>query len=201
MATIKPIELLNAVPTAFASNHIYSGSRFEGNQESRGHRYPVDVVLQHVDFANYTLCGCLKTCGLTQHYPTLTTYFEGEIISEKFPFLTRKWEVEEDVDTKHWSKFPIFKNRFAKIYNTDNFDYSQLIGEDYIFMRWKELFLDSDYKIRDIQGASFAGFYYMCYQRGNSSIEGYYYHRETELYQSLTLDHVTERTTQTFQFV
>ena len=32
----------------------------------------------------------------------LTTFFDGEIISKKHPFLTRKWDADEDVDRKHW---------------------------------------------------------------------------------------------------
>lgn len=32
----------------------------------------------------------------------LTTFFDGEIISKKYPFLTRKWDADEDVDRKHW---------------------------------------------------------------------------------------------------
>lgn len=36
--------------------------------------------------------------GLTDEYPTLTTFFDGEIISEKYPFLTRKWEADEEID-------------------------------------------------------------------------------------------------------
>ena len=48
------------------------------------------------------LCGYLKIIGLTEEYPTLTTFFDGEIISEKHPFLTRKWDADEEVDRKHW---------------------------------------------------------------------------------------------------
>ena len=48
------------------------------------------------------LCGYLKIKGLTEEYPTLTTFFDGEIISEKHPFLTRKWDADEEVDRKHW---------------------------------------------------------------------------------------------------
>lgn len=57
---------------------------------------------QHVDIENSYLCGYLKINGLTFDYPTLTTFFDGEIISKKYPFLTRKWEADEDVDRKHW---------------------------------------------------------------------------------------------------
>ena len=51
---------------------------------------------------NSYLCGYLKISGLTEEFPTLTTFFDGEIISEKHPFLTRKWDADEEVDRKHW---------------------------------------------------------------------------------------------------
>lgn len=60
------------------------------------------VIFQYVDLENSYLCGYLKIKGLTEEYPTLTTFFDGEIISKKHPFLTRKWEADEDVDRKHW---------------------------------------------------------------------------------------------------
>lgn len=59
-------------------------------------------LLQHVDEENSYLCGYLKITGLTFEYPMLTTFFDGEIISKKYPFLTRKWDADEDVDRKHW---------------------------------------------------------------------------------------------------
>jgi hypothetical protein len=60
------------------------------------------VLFQHVDEENSYLCGYLKIKGLTEEFPTLTTFFDGEIISKKYPFLTRKWDADEDVDKKHW---------------------------------------------------------------------------------------------------
>lgn len=42
----------------------------------------------------------------------LTTFFDGEIISKKYPFLTRKWDADEDVDRKHW-----VKNKFINLIN------------------------------------------------------------------------------------
>lgn len=100
-----------------------------------------------------------------QEYPTLTTFFAGEIISRKRPFLTRKWDADEDVDRKHWvsqishnevntgaqlqaaspssrqclyakGKFQAFY-QYAKTFNSDDFDYEDLKNSDYIFMRWK----------------------------------------------------------------
>ena len=38
----------------------------------------------------------------TQDYPTLTTYFEAEVIGPKHNFLTRKWDTNERVDRQHW---------------------------------------------------------------------------------------------------
>ena len=58
-----------------------------------------------MDEENSYLCGYLKISGLTSEYPELVTFFEGEIISDKHPFLTRKWDADEEVDRKHWVRF------------------------------------------------------------------------------------------------
>ena len=47
------------------------------------------VTLQHVDLENSYLSGYLQINGLTDDFPVLITFFDGEIISEKHPFLTR----------------------------------------------------------------------------------------------------------------
>ena len=97
----------------------------------------LQVTLQHVDLENSYLCGYLKIIGLTDEYPTMTTFFDGEIISERYPFLTRKWEADEEVDVKHWKKFNSFNNHFSKTFNSDSFDYTELRNSDFVFMRWK----------------------------------------------------------------
>ncbi|EMP33087.1 Developmentally-regulated GTP-binding protein 2 [Chelonia mydas] len=126
-----------------------------------------------------TLVSVVEQCQSPKEYPTLTTFFEGEIISKKHPFLTRKWDADEDVDRKHWGKFQAFY-QYAKTFNSDDFDYEDLKNGDYVFMRWKEQFLVPDHTIKDISGASFAGFYYISFQKSAASIEGYYYHRSSE---------------------
>lgn len=73
---------------------------------------------------------------LSQDYPNLTTFFEGEIISRRHPFLTRKWDASEEVDRKHWGKFAPFRP-FMKTFNSDDFSYDQIDGTDFVFMRWK----------------------------------------------------------------
>uniref|UniRef100_A0A182ULF7 Vacuolar import and degradation protein n=1 Tax=Anopheles melas TaxID=34690 RepID=A0A182ULF7_9DIPT len=178
---------------------LYNGSKFRGSQKSKGNAYEVEVVLQHVDEANSYLCGYLKITGLTFEFPTLTTFFDGEIISKKYPFLTRKWDADEDVDRKHFGKFAAF-SEYQKTFNSDDFDYDALAKSDYVFMRWKEHFLVPDHKIKNINGASFAGFYYICFQKSQAVMEGYYYHRSSEWYQSLTLQHVAESCIQIYEF-
>jgi hypothetical protein len=178
---------------------LHSGSVFRGHQQSKGSKYQVEVVFQHVDYENSCVFGYLKIQGLTEDYPNLTTFFEGEIISRRYPFLTRKWDASEEVDRKHWGKFAPFRP-FMKTFNTDDFSYDQMQGTDCVFMRWKELFLVPDHHITDINGASFAGFYYICFQQSKASIEGYYYHKLSEWYQSIELEHVPEKAVSVYQF-
>ncbi|XP_066221127.1 LOW QUALITY PROTEIN: glucose-induced degradation protein 4 homolog [Saccopteryx leptura] len=198
-ASLIPPPPINTQQPGVATSLLYSGSKFRGHQKSKGNSYDVEVVLQHVDTGNSYLCGYLKIKGLTEEYPTLTTFFEGEIISKKHPFLTRKWDADEDVDRKHWGKFLAFY-QYAKSFNSDDFDYEELTNGDYVFMRWKEQFLVPDHTIKDISGASFAGFYYICFQKSAASIEGYYYHRSSEWYQSLNLTHVPEHSAPIYEF-
>uniref|UniRef100_A0A3P9NFI2 GID complex subunit 4 homolog n=1 Tax=Poecilia reticulata TaxID=8081 RepID=A0A3P9NFI2_POERE len=66
--------------------------------------------------------------------------------------------------------------------------------------RFFEQFLVPDHTIKDISGASFAGFYYICFQKSTATIEGYYYHRSSEWYQSLSLNHVQERSMPIYEF-
>ncbi|XP_077774804.1 glucose-induced degradation protein 4 homolog isoform X1 [Podarcis muralis] len=135
-ARLEPPPPINTAQPGVSTSRLYSGAKFRGQQRSKGNAYEVEVVVQHVDMENSYLCGYLKIKGLTEEYPTLTTFFEGEIISKKHPFLTRKWDADEDVDRKHWGKFPAFY-QYAKTFNSDDFDYEDLKNDDFVFMRWK----------------------------------------------------------------
>lgn len=44
----------------------------------------------------------------------LTTFFDGEIISKRYPFLTRKWDADEEVDRKHW--VGVMKDRILQFF-------------------------------------------------------------------------------------
>lgn len=196
---VSPPFPVNSKQPGVSSSLLYNGSKFTGHQKSKGNQYDVEVMLQHVDEENAYLCGYLKIKNLTDEYPEMVTSFDGEIISDKHPFLTRKWDADEDVDKKHWSKFLAFY-QYAKNFNSDCFNYEELKKTDYVFMRWKEHFLVPDHTIKDINGASFAGFYYICFQKSTSSIEGYYFHRNSEWFQSLNLTHVPDHSVQIYEF-
>ncbi|XP_054565588.1 glucose-induced degradation protein 4 homolog isoform X1 [Eptesicus fuscus] len=184
-------------PDSFLSNQhrseVTEGLSALAKPEAQGSpSRPLHSSVHSIDRPLAELCLLLE-------YPTLTTFFEGEIISQKHPFLTRKWDADEDVDRKHWGKFLAFY-QYAKSFNSDDFDYEELKNGDYVFMRWKEQFLVPDHTIKDISGASFAGFYYICFQKSAASIEGYYYHRSSEWYQSLNLTHVPEHSAPIYEF-
>nr|CAB3249010.1 glucose-induced degradation protein 4 homolog [Phallusia mammillata] len=196
---IFPLPPCNSKQPDIINTLLYNGSKFKGHQRSKGNYYDVEVTLQHVDLDNSYVCGYLKISGLTEEFPTMTTFFDGEIISERYPFLTRKWDADEEVDIRHWKKFLSFY-QFSKTFNSSGFDYANLRNSDYVFMRWKEHFLVPNHKIENIHGASFAGFYYICFQKSTATIEGYYYYRTSEMFQSLNLRHSPESTISVYQF-
>ena len=160
------------------SSSLFSGGLFTGTQKSGRNSYEVEVELKHVDLENSFLCGYLRIKGLTEDYPVLTTFFDAEVVGKKYSFLTRKWDADEAVDRQHWGKFPSF-TAYERKFNEDGFVYD-FHNSDFVFMRWKEHFLVPDHRIRTIAGASFAGFYYICFQRSTGTISGFYYHQNSE---------------------
>jgi len=161
----------------------------------------VTVEIKHVDLEHSTLSGYLTITGLTKDYHVLTTFFDAELIGLKYSFLTRKWDADETKDKEHWSKFPAFAP-YVSSFNSDGF-HENFADSDFIFMRWKESFLVPDHQVKSIDGASYDGFYYICYQKSTDTMTGYYYHHThhgTEMYQSLDLQHIPQRSFPTFQF-
>ncbi|KAJ3010175.1 GID complex subunit 4, VID24 [Thoreauomyces humboldtii] len=114
---------------------LFSGSAFKGHQTSGRNSYDVTVDFQHVDLASSFLCGYLSIKGLTEDYPDLCTFFEGEIIGPKHSFLTRKWDADEAIDRQHWQRFPEFAE-YVDRFNEDGFSFD-FETSDFIFMRWK----------------------------------------------------------------
>ncbi|TBU50751.1 vacuolar import and degradation protein-domain-containing protein [Dichomitus squalens] len=140
---------------------LYPGATFQGTQKSGRNSYDVNVTIVDVDFSSSHLCGYLRIRGLTDDWPELTTYFDAEIIGSRYGFLTRNWGANEQEDMVHWARFPAFrhvKNELKKPHLT----MQDALNRGAVFMRWKEKFLVPDHRVQDINGASFAGFYYVC---------------------------------------
>lgn len=189
--------------TGFIKDYLFNGSSFTGTQKSKNESYDVNVNILYINHEEGYLCGYLCINHLTKSHPSLTTFFEGEIISERHPFLTRKWETNRDIDHDHWSKFEHFKENYCNNFNSDNFDYENLKNSDYIYMRWKERFLVPDHTVEHVEGASYAGFYYICYSKMDYSIKGYYFHINSEHFESfqfLKLNLDATNTSQVFEF-
>jgi hypothetical protein len=184
------IRLIPSSPSSF----LRAGSRFHGTQQSERQVYEVQVEIKHVDMRESFLCGYLRIQGLTEDHPTLTTYFEGEIIGSKYSFLTQHqdWGSTDKVDLQHWAKFLAFRP-FQKQARKGNLHIPNLAQRENIFMRWKEHFLVPDHRVRTISGASFEGFYYICFNQIQGTVSGIYFHAKSEKFQQLELKHVEDR--------
>ncbi|KAF8643870.1 hypothetical protein AX16_008886 [Volvariella volvacea WC 439] len=139
---------------------LYPGATFIGTQKSGRNSYDVTVTIVDIDFAASFLCGYLRIKGLTDDWPELTTYFDAEIIGSRYGFLTKNWGATEAEDIVHWSRFPAFRHVKHEIKKPHHTMPDRDRGA--VFMRWKERFLVPDHRVQDINGASFAGFYYVC---------------------------------------
>ncbi|KAH7039611.1 vacuolar import and degradation protein-domain-containing protein [Microdochium trichocladiopsis] len=177
------------------STFLRPGARFHGTQQSERQVYDVQVELKYVDLRESYLCGYLKIQGLTEDNPTLTTFFEGEIVGSKYGFITKHegWGATEKVDINHWSKFSAFRPYKSQVRKGASVSMGNLAHRENIFMRWKEHFLVPDHRVRTISGASFEGFYYICFNMREGSVSGIYFHSRSEKFQQLELKYQEDR--------
>ena len=161
----------------------------------------MQVEIKYVDMEQSFVCGYLRIQGLylgttsrlggpadimpglTDDHPTLTTYFEGEMIGTRYTFKTAhpEWGSTEKVDMQHWWRFPPFRP-LQKQAKQSNFTMRNYAQRENIFMRWKEYFLVPDHKVKTITGASFEGFYYICFNQCSGTVSGIYFHAKSEKY-------------------
>lgn len=137
----------------------------------------------------------IRGAGLTDDHPTLTTFFEGEIIGEKHGFRTthQSWGATEKIDLAHWARFPPFLPLARPIKaSPTTFQLRNPLGREHLFMRWKEYFLVPDHRVKSISGASFEGFYYICFDQCAGAVSGIYFHAKSEKFQKLKLEHVDD---------
>ena len=80
---------------------------------------------------------------------------------------------------QHWGRFPAWRP-LAKQAKKPDFHYKNGAQRENIFMRWKESFLVPDHRVREIMGASFEGFYYICFNQVLGTVSGIYFHAKSE---------------------
>ncbi|ORY75406.1 vacuolar import and degradation protein, partial [Protomyces lactucae-debilis] len=179
------------------------GRRFQGVQQSGRATYEVSVLLDHVDMDESRIAGTLRIQGLSVDHPTLTTFFEGEIVGAKHSFIThhKHWGASEKTDVEHWTRFQAFKpiasfaatRQKARAMQADEVPSAQSASSDchlkldHLFMRWKELHAIEEQRRRILEGVSYEGFYYICLSLVTGHISGMYFHEASELYQQLSL--------------
>lgn len=186
----------------YTSLFLRPGSCFIGTQQSGRSTYEVNVELKYVDMNRSFLCGYLRIQGLTEDHPMLTTYFEGEMVGPKYSFFTRRaeWSATDQNDVSHWSRFAAWRNISGEARNKD-YIHENFEEKSHIFMRWKERFLVPDWRVQDIQGASYAGFYYICFHQVSGEIQGFYFHNKSDRFQQLALTHMPDSGTwPTYEF-
>jgi len=173
----------------YPSCTLQAYAKFKGTQQSDRQVYNVEVTVLTVDVEQATLSGYLQICGLTPDHPTLTTFFTGEIIGgpdQKYSFRTSDpaWGASDKTDLTHWARFPAWRPLSSQAKRNINFafplDHGNWWQQEHIFMRWKEHFLVPDYKLKSIQGASFEGFYYICFNQVEGRVSGIYFHSKSE---------------------
>ncbi|TPP61734.1 Vacuolar import degradation protein Vid24 [Fasciola gigantica] len=183
------------LPHTTITSCLHDGAVFKGTQRSKSKEYDVEVTIQSVDYSRKTLYGYIKMDNLIISYGSLTTYFEGEIISRLYPFVTGKWGATVETDIAHWEK--IAGGTPLGSFHSDNFNYSSLENSGTVFMRWKEKFALP--RVKEVDGASYAGFYYIGFNKWSGEIFGYYYHLDCEKFQSLQLTYKPEDAPSIFQ--
>lgn len=82
---------------------------------------------------------------------------------------------------QHWARFEAWRP-LAKQAKKADFTYRNFAQREHLFMRWKEYFLVPDHRVRQITGASFEGFYYICFNQIEGTVSGIYFHARSEKY-------------------
>lgn len=81
---------------------------------------------------------------------------------------------------QHWARFPAWRPLAKAAKTSSNFSYRDFAQREHLFMRWKEYFLVPDHRVKTITGASFEGFYYICFDQRRGTVSGIYFHAKSE---------------------
>merc|ERR1712100_56119 len=91
--------------------------------------------------------------------------------NRNFGFYTGKWDATRAKDIEHWNKFTPFHDHKEMVMRGSG-GHIDMFSSRYLFMRWKEQFFVN---VSTECGLTIAGFYYVCFDRQQGNIEGYYH--------------------------
>lgn len=201
------------------SPYLRPNARFVGEQESGRSRYDIRVELKTVDLALSIVTGFFQISGLTESHPIITTCFKGEIINNpllrmsaeqplhQYLFLTedRLWGLFPKNDMDHWKKLTSLPRTATEAQVCERLGriWRGQLDPHCVYMRWKEEFLVPDSRVKLLEGALFAGFYYVVLNTGGhsgdvaslpaGSMSGLYFHLQSDKFQLLLLRYVDDR--------
>ncbi|CAI7912681.1 unnamed protein product, partial [Closterium sp. NIES-53] len=163
---------------AFVGTQNVSSSSSPGDSSpplsgmERDEAWRVTVRIQQCDMRRGYLCGSMEALNVPSTDTSVVTFWDGEIVDGKnYSFFTGQWDATRETDIKHWSRFPCF-SQLKEAALKDGARSIDLSTFPYIFMRWKEKFFVN---VGPDCGLTIAGFYYVCFNREDGSVTGYYY--------------------------
>eukprot|EP00184_Porphyridium_aerugineum_P002673 CAMPEP_0184695852 /NCGR_PEP_ID=MMETSP0313-20130426/3351_1 /TAXON_ID=2792 /ORGANISM="Porphyridium aerugineum, Strain SAG 1380-2" /LENGTH=283 /DNA_ID=CAMNT_0027154379 /DNA_START=348 /DNA_END=1199 /DNA_ORIENTATION=+ len=172
---------------------LHISQRFNGTQVvNKGNpryedKWTVNARIQGVDLDQGLLCGVMEALNVPNTMSPVLTFWEGEIVDNKNHFFkTGKWKATKVTDMDHWARFKVFED-LKESFGKDGAVYADLMNRRHVFMRWKErFFMNNDTQAEC--GLSIEGFYYMCVDKLNGSIEGFYYDPLSTPFQELCME-------------
>ncbi|THD19096.1 Vacuolar import and degradation protein [Fasciola hepatica] len=145
-------------------------------------------------FGNFAMLGSFSVDLFPEELPhtTITSCLhDGAVFKGTQRSKSKEYDVEVTIQEKIAGGTPLGS------FHSDNFNYSSLENSGTVFMRWKEKFALP--RVKEVDGASYAGFYYIGFNKWSGEIFGYYYHLDCEKFQSLQLTYKPEDAPSIFQ--
>jgi len=167
---------------------LQPGIKFKGTQKvptNREDAWIVGVTIQGYDHERGYICGSMEAQNLPTSDETVITFWEGEIVDNiNYSFFTGRWDATRAKDIEHWGKFQPFRQYKEAVITGNGGRSLDMSTSRFVFMRWKEQFFVN---VSPDCGLTIAGFYYLCFDRQQGRIEGYYHDANSSPWQKLDL--------------
>eukprot|EP00658_Telonema_sp_P-2_P052043 TRINITY_DN4018_c0_g1_i2.p1 TRINITY_DN4018_c0_g1~~TRINITY_DN4018_c0_g1_i2.p1 ORF type:complete len:196 (-),score=31.33 TRINITY_DN4018_c0_g1_i2:454-1041(-) len=164
------------------------GTTFSGVQKVPGNREDAWLVTVHVqgyEPERGYICGSMEAHNLPTSQEHVVTFWEGQIIDGiHFGFYTDKWSTSKDKDLEHWNKFSPFRDLKDAVVQGKGRVCPEHTNSRFVFMRWKEQFFVN---MPADCGLTIAGFYYVCFDSRDGTVEGFYHDANSSPWQQLSL--------------